>query len=227
MSVKTTILSAACAAAMTVAGVSAASAAPPQHPVTRTAPAVHAALAAHTGVTAAKSPAYNGLSATPPMGWNDWSYYQCDINEKLILDQAKALVTSGLAKDGYNTVTIDDCWPAHTRAADGQLQADPTKFPDGMAYVADQVHKLGLKFGIYEDAGTTTCGGYPGSWGHFQQDADTFAKWGVDYVKLDGCNLPNVPGQTEEQTYKEAYTDMSKALVATGRPIVFSASAPA
>src|SRR5262249_47967357 len=170
---------------------------------------------------------YNGLALTPPMGWNDWSYYQCNIDEDLILQQAHALVTTGLAAKGYDTVTTDDCWMAHSRDASGSLVADPVKFPDGMPYVGAQLHAMGLKFGIYEDAGTSTCGGYPGSWGHISQDADTFAQWGVDYLKLDGCNVPTVAGQTKAQTYQQVYTQMSQALVATGRPIVFSASAPA
>ncbi len=174
-----------------------------------------------------KAPSYNGLALTPPMGWNDWSYYQCNIDENLILTQARALVSSGLAAKGYDTVTTDDCWLAPSRDASGNLQADPTKFPDGMAYLGQQLHAMGLKFGIYEDAGTTTCGGYPGSWGHYTQDAEQFAKWGVDYVKLDGCNVPSVAGQSAEQTYQQAYTAFSKALLVTGRPIVFSASAPA
>ncbi|TWP34101.1 NEW3 domain-containing protein [Leekyejoonella antrihumi] len=193
------------------------------------APAAHAAADQPHRLPASvrQSPAYNGLAPTPPMGWNDWSYYQCNISEALILKQAKALVTTGLAKKGYNTVTIDDCWMAGTRAVDGSLQANPKLFPDGMAYVANKIHAMGLKFGIYEDAGTNTCGGYPGSWGHYTQDADTFASWGVDYVKLDGCNVPNVAGQTAAQTYVKAYDQFSKALVDTGREIVFSDSAPA
>jgi hypothetical protein len=175
----------------------------------------------------AQNDSYNGLALTPPMGWNDWSYYQCNIDENLILAQGRALVQKGLAAKGYDTVTTDDCWMAGSRAADGSLQADPTKFPHGMAWLGQQLHALGLKFGIYEDEGTKTCGGYPGTWGHEQQDADTFASWGVDYVKLDGCNVPAVPGQTAAQTYEQAYTKFSNALQSTGRDIVFSDSMPA
>jgi hypothetical protein len=160
------------------------------------------------------------------MGWNDWSYYQCNINEKLILDQGAALVSSGLAKKGYDTVTTDDCW-MQSRDAKGVLVANPTTFPDGMKYVGDRLHAMGLKFGIYEDSGTSTCGGYPGSLGHYQQDANTFASWGVDYVKLDGCNVPSVAGQTDAQTYIQAYNQFSQALLGAGRPMVFSDSAPA
>ena len=167
------------------------------------------------------------LAATPPMGWNDWAHYQCGYDESTILQNAEALVSSGLAAKGYNTVTIDDCWMESSRDSAGNLVANPTMFPDGMAYVGAQLHSMGLKFGIYEDAGTSTCGGYAGSWDHWQQDADLFASWGVDYLKLDGCNLPSVSGQTEEQTYQSAYAQMSQALKASGRDIVFSESAPA
>jgi len=193
------------------------------------APAAPLAAAASAPVPAVSPPStsYNGLALTPPMGWNDWSFYQCNIDENLILSQGRALVSTGLAAKGYDTVTTDDCWLAPQRDAAGNLVADPTKFPDGMAYVGQQLHAMGLKFGIYEDAGTNTCGGYPGSWGHITQDANTFAAWKVDYLKLDGCNVPNVAGQSSVETYKQVYTAMSDALVATGRPIVFSDSAPA
>ncbi|HEY4457497.1 MAG TPA: ricin-type beta-trefoil lectin domain protein [Pseudonocardiaceae bacterium] len=167
------------------------------------------------------------LAPTPPMGWNDWAHYQCNYTEQTILDNANALVSTGLAAKGYNTVTIDDCWIAGARDANGNLVADKTRFPDGMAYVGNYLHSKGLKFGIYEDAGTTTCGGYPGSWGHFQQDAQTFASWGVDYLKLDGCNLPSVSGETTEQVYQSAYSQEAAALAKVNRPIVFSESAPA
>jgi alpha-galactosidase len=167
------------------------------------------------------------IALTPPMGWNGWAHYQCDFTESTILANAHALVNTGLAAKGYNTVTIDDCWMRTTRDASGNLQVDTTRFPDGMKYVADQVHGLGLKFGIYEDAGTSTCGGYAGSWNHWTQDANLFASWGVDYVKLDGCNVPNVSGQTSVQTYQSAYQQMGAAMKASGRDMVFSESAPA
>ena len=161
------------------------------------------------------------------MGFNDWAHYGCNINQQLFVNTANELVATGLAKDGYRYVNIDDCWPAMSRNAQGQLVANPQLFPNGLKWLGDYLHARGLKFGIYEDAGTSTCGGYPGSWDHFQQDAETFASWGVDYLKLDGCNVPSVPGQTAEQTYQYAYTEMSQALKATGRPIIFSESAPA
>ncbi|MGH2909010.1 MAG: NEW3 domain-containing protein [Solirubrobacteraceae bacterium] len=190
-----------------------------------------ASVAASSSAAAPRSAgaggSYNGLALTPPMGYNDWSYFQCNVDQNTILAQARALVSTGLAARGYDTVTIDDCWPAMTRDANGNLQADPTTFPNGMAYIGRQLHAMGLKFGIYEDAGTQTCGGYPGSWGHYTQDAEQLAGWGVDYVKLDGCNVPSVAGQSAAQTYEKAYAAFSAALRATGRPIVFSASAPA
>ena len=105
--------------------------------------------------TEAASTSYNGLALTPPMGWNDWSFYQCNIDEKLILHQGAALVSTGLAKKGYDTVTIDDCW-MQSRDANGTLVANATTFPDGMKYVGDKLHAMGLKFGIYEDSGTFT-----------------------------------------------------------------------
>ncbi len=206
----TTAVSAAALATVAVSAASPAGAAPLAHPKPGN-----------------PAPSYNGLALAPPMGWNDWSYYQCTIDENLIVDQAKALVSTGLAAAGYDTVTTDDCWMAQTRAADGSLQADPDKFPHGMAWLGEQIHALGLKFGIYEDEGTHTCGGYPGSWGHEVQDANTFADWKVDYVKLDGCNVPDVPSESTVDTYKKAYDTFSAALVATGRDIVFSNSTPA
>lgn len=171
--------------------------------------------------------AWDGLAMTPPMGYNNWSYYQCKINEGVILSQAKALVSTGLAKKGYDTITIDDCWMAKQRNTDGTLAADAEKFPHGMAWMGEQVHALGLKFGIYEDAGTTTCGGFAGSWKAFDMDAATFAKWKVDYIKLDGCNLPEVAGKTNEETYRYAYQAFSEAILKTHRKMVFSESAPA
>ncbi|MEW1658074.1 glycoside hydrolase family 27 protein [Streptomyces sp. NPDC093707] len=171
---------------------------------------------------------YPNLAPTPPMGWNNWSYYQCDgLNEKVVLDNARALVRSGLAHKGYRTVTVDDCWMTKERSADGELVIDRTKFPHGMAYIGEQLHKMGLKFGIYEDVGKLTCGKNPGSYGHFAQDAKLYAAWKVDYLKADGCNVPVPQGQSKEQVFHDLYTQQSQALRATGRRIVFSISAPA
>ena len=168
------------------------------------------------------------------MGWNDWAHYQCNFTAQTILDNAHALVKSGLAARGYNTVTIDDCWMLKTRDAKGNLQADPARFPEGMKAVADEVHRLGLKFGIYEDAGSTTCGEFAGSGrpkgggpDHFAQDARLFASWGVDYLKLDGCNVWTADAKDNMAAYRKAYAAEAAALKNVGRPIVFSESAPA
>jgi alpha-galactosidase len=162
---------------------------------------------------------YNGLALTPPMGYNGWYRFGCNMTESQVLAQADALVSSGLAKLGYNYVNLDDCWMAPERDASGNLQADPTKFPHGITWLADQIHSMGLKFGLYESVGTTTCNGLPGSYGHYQQDAQTFASWGVDFFKFDFC------GSTGGESAKSLVKEMSDDLLATGRPIVFSQEA--
>ncbi|TFC10421.1 glycoside hydrolase family 27 protein [Cryobacterium algoritolerans] len=159
------------------------------------------------------------LALTPPMGFNDWNSFGCDVSEELIKQTADYFVSSGMRDAGYRYVNIDDCWMARHRDADGRLTPDPDKFPSGIAGTADYVHSHGLKLGLYEDAGTRTCAGYPGSLGHEQLDAQTFAAWGVDYLKYDNCN--NAGHKTPAQ-YIERYTTMADALAATGRPIVYS-----
>lgn len=168
------------------------------------------------------------------MGWNDWAHYQCRIDSNVILGNARALVKTGLAARGYDTVTIDDCWMRKQRDSSGNLQANLHKFPQGMRAVADSIHALGLKFGIYEDAGYATCGGFAGSGvpngggaAHFLADARLFASWGVDYLKLDGCNVYTAKGESAVAAYRAAYRAESEALKQVGRPIVFSESAPA
>jgi len=174
------------------------------------------------------------LAPLPPMGWNDWAHYQCDFTGQTILANARALVRTGLASRGYNTVTIDDCWMLKTRDSRGNLQPDPRRFPNGIQPVVQAVHALGLKFGIYEDAGSETCGGFAGSGqpdgggqAHFLADARLFASWGVDYLKLDGCNVYAPRGQSQNAAYRAAYRAEYRALKTVGRPIVFSESAPA
>ena len=166
----------------------------------------------------------NGLALTPPMGWNDWNAYGCNVSEQLVEQTALAMHNDGLQAAGYQYVNIDDCWMSSARNSAGNLVANPSKFPDGIAAVASYVHGLGLKLGIYEDAGTATCAGYPGSYGHEQQDATLFASWGVDYLKEDWCNIPfsSFSGQSHQQVAQTLYTRMHNALAATGRPIVFS-----
>jgi len=165
----------------------------------------------------------NGLARTPPMGWNSWNHFICNtaqITEEMFLGQAKAMVSSGLSKVGYEYINLDDCWLASTRDAQGNLQPDPVRFPHGIKYLVDSIHSLGLKFGIYEDTGLKTCGGWPGSEGYYQQDAQLYAKWGVDYVKLDGC-------YSDPNDMKKIYTDNGYFLNQTGRPMVYSCSWPA
>lgn len=176
----------------------------------------------------------SGLALTPPMGWNDWAHYQCDYTAKTILKNAHALVRTGLAARGYDQVTIDDCWMRKQRSSNGNLQPNPKKFPFGMRVVGAQIHALGLKFGIYEDAGYATCGGFAGSGvpngggkAHFLQDARLFAKWGVDYLKLDGCNVYARKGESKYSAYRAAYRAEHAALRKVDRPIVFLESAPA
>lgn len=174
------------------------------------------------------------LALTPPMGWNNWAHYMCDIDEAKVVANADALVARGLAAKGYDTVTVDDCWMTKSRDADGNLVVDTQKFPRGMAWLGEYLHAKGLKFGIYEDAGSLTCERYPGSGSpdgggpdHYAQDARLFASWKVDYVKMDGCNLWVPPGRTKEQAYRDAYNAVSAGLRASGRDMVLSASAPA
>ncbi|RFZ94477.1 glycoside hydrolase family 27 protein [Mucilaginibacter conchicola] len=164
---------------------------------------------------AATAQKFNDLALTPPMGWNSWNKFACDgISEKAIRDVADAMVTSGMKDAGYQYIVIDDCWQVG-RDSIGNIIADEKKFPSGIKALADYIHSKGLKFGIYSCAGKLTCAGRPGSRGYEFQDARTYAKWGVDYLKLDWCN-------SDGQTTKEAYTLMRDALYKAGRPIVFS-----
>jgi len=162
-----------------------------------------------------KAQKFPDLALTPPMGWNSWNYFQCDgINEQVIKETADAMVASGMKEAGYEYIVIDDCWQVG-RDASGEIIIDSLKFPHGMKYLADYIHGKGLKFGIYSDAGTYTCGGRPGSKGYEYKDAETYARWGVDYLKYDWCN-------TEGQDPVQSYTLMRDALYAAGRPVVFS-----
>jgi len=156
----------------------------------------------------------NGLAMTPPMGWNSWNKFGCNVSEDLIKGAADAMVSSGMKEAGYEYVVIDDCWQV-SRDASGNIVADAQRFPSGIKGVADYVHSEGLKFGIYSDAGVKTCAGRPGSAGHEYQDALQYAAWGVDYLKYDWCH-------TGKANAEWAYTTMRDALNASGRPIVFS-----
>jgi alpha-galactosidase len=155
-----------------------------------------------------------GLASTPPMGWNSWNKFGCNVSEDMIRQMADGMVKSGMKDAGYQYVVIDDCWQVE-RDQSGNIVADAKRFPAGIKALADYVHSLGLKFGIYSDAGSMTCAKRPGSLGHEYQDALQYASWGVDYLKYDWCN-------TTTQDAQAAYALIRNALNATGRPIVLS-----
>ncbi|KAF2670247.1 glycoside hydrolase [Microthyrium microscopicum] len=183
---------------------------------------IAAVIAAGTGLTIAYAPgatSYNGLNLTPQMGWNTWNAFQCNVNETLLLNTAKSLVSLGLKELGYDYLILDDCWSTG-RNDSGYLVEDTVKFPNGMKSLISQVHSYGLKFGIYSSAGLYTCGRYPGSLGYEQKDADLWASWGVDYLKYDNCYNQGQSG-TPKLSF-DRYNVMSKALNATGRPILYS-----
>ena len=175
-----------------------------------------ALLLATPGAAAAQK--VDGLAPTPPMGWNSWNHYGCDIDENLIKRTADALVSSGLRDAGYTYVNLDDCWHGERDEA-GNIQPHPQRFPSGMKALGDYLHQRGLKFGIYSDAGSMTCAGRPGSQGHEFQDAAQYARWGVDYVKYDWCNTGE---GAAKRNPREAYATISRAIAASGRPMVLS-----
>ncbi len=153
----------------------------------------------------------------PPLGWNTWNTFGAKINEQLILESADAMVETGLLDAGYNYLVIDDIWHLKERDENGRMVADPEKFPHGMKYVADYVHSKGLKFGMYSCAGYMTCAGYPASYDYEWIDAQTFAEWGVDFLKYDFCYRPMTV--RPDTLYKR----MGLALANCGRDILFSA----
>ncbi|KAK3914539.1 Alpha-N-acetylgalactosaminidase [Frankliniella fusca] len=171
----------------------------------------------------------NGLARTPPMGWLAWERFRCNtdckndpdncISERLFRTMADLVVSEGYADVGYEYINVDDCWLEKERSFSGQLVADRQRFPSGMRSLADYVHAKGLKFGIYEDFGNYTCAGYPGVLGYLQLDAQTFAEWDVDYVKLDGCYAH--PSEMDR-----GYPEFGYHLNRTGRPMIYSCSWP-
>lgn len=182
-------------------------------------------------------PSFNGLSLTPPMGFMTWQRFRCETNcdtsaghhnrcisEWLIREVADAMVENGWLDLGYNYLIIDDCWPEKTRNATGYLVPDSDRFPSGMDNLAKYVRSKGLKFGIYGDYGTLTCGGYPGTYGFEQQDVDLFTEWGVEYYKLDGC----YSNQEEQQLGYPMVSAMLLEKQQLGYPgMVYSCSYPA
>ena len=168
------------------------------------------ALAAQSSAGSATS----RLAQTPPMGWNSWNKFACDVSERLIRETADAMVSSGMKAAGYQYVNIDDCWQG-SRDAEGNIVADPARFPSGIKALADDIHSKGLKLGIYTDAGKLTCEERPGSLNHELQDMKTYAAWGVDYVKIDWCNTEGLDPEVQ-------YTKIRDAITQAGRPIVLS-----
>ncbi len=166
------------------------------------------------GAASAQAQKYAQLAQTPPMGWNSWNKFACDVDEQKIRQVADAMAANGMQAAGYEYIVIDDCWHGR-RDTLGFIQPDKQRFPAGMKALVDYVHSKGLKFGIYSDAGNKTCGGRPGSRGHEYQDATTYAQWGVDYLKYDWC-------ATEGLKAEGAYTTMRDALARAGHPVVFS-----
>ncbi|MGH9515257.1 MAG: glycoside hydrolase family 27 protein [Terriglobales bacterium] len=155
----------------------------------------------------------SGLALTPPMGWNTWNKFGCNVSDELVRGMADAMVKSGMKDAGYQYIVIDDCWQK-SRDSKANIVVD-SHFPQGIKPVVDYVHSLGLKFGIYSDAGSKTCAGRPGGLGHEYQDALMYASWGVDYLKYDWCS-------TTTQDAKASYANIRTALDASGRPIVLS-----
>ena len=156
----------------------------------------------------------NGLAVLPPMGWNSWNKFGCNVSENLIRETADAMVSSGMMAAGYEYINIDDCWQG-SRAADGTIGADPERFPNGIKELADYVHGKGLKLGVYTDAGNMTCQKRPGSYGYEAQDINTYAGWGVDYVKIDWCYAVGLDPQVQ-------YAKFGDAIAQASHPMVFS-----
>ncbi|CAK1553004.1 unnamed protein product [Leptosia nina] len=172
----------------------------------------------------------NGLAMTPPMGWLTWQRFRCItdckkypdecISEALIHRTADKMVSEGYLAAGYDYVGIDDCWMERNRDKNGRLVPDGTRFPNGMKGIGDYLHSKGLKFFLYQDYGNATCAGYPGVLGHEKTDVESFVSWGVDYIKLDGCNV-------ELSKMDTGYPEFGKVMNESGRPMVYSCSWPA
>lgn len=164
----------------------------------------------------------NGVAATPPMGWSTWCTNDiCGIPDRCseyeVRNKADAMVEQGMVDMGYNWILLDDCWADKSRDENDELQPSPKLFPSGMPALADYVHSKGMKLGLYTCIGTQTCKkGRPGSYGHYETDANTFAKWNVDMVKADNCHHPDT-----NETQQELFTQFSQALNATGHPMLF------
>src|SRR5438874_2550152 len=180
------------------------------------APAGEGALPPRNPLPALRKVADNGLARTPPMGWNSWNKFASRVDDATVRSIADAMASNGMKAAGYRYINIDDTWEAG-RDAQGNIQTNK-KFPD-MKALADYVHSKGLKLGIYSSPGPNTCAGYEGSYAHEEQDAKTYAGWGIDYLKYDWCGVRNLYTDQEMQA---VYQKMGDALRASGRPIVYS-----
>lgn len=164
----------------------------------------------------------NGLGATPPMGWSTWCTNDiCGLRDKCseweVKKRADAMIDQKMNEYGYKWLLLDDCWAWHQRDENDNLQPDPFLFPNGMKALADYVHEKGLYLGLYTCVGTETCKkNRPGSYGHYQQDANLFASWGIDMVKADNCHRPG------NESIQSLFTQFSAALNATGHPMLFA-----
>ena len=158
------------------------------------------------------------------MGYNTWYQFRTSITESEVVRQAELLVSSGLAAAGYRCVNLDDGWMAAERTAHGELAGDGAKFPRGIRWLADQIHALGLRFGIYTAIGTRTCQSLPASWGHYDQDARTFASWGVDFVKVDDCG--GLPAGTTVDTLTEHFRQFGACLRQHNPDVLYSQELP-
>ncbi|CAI7648274.1 unnamed protein product [Penicillium glandicola] len=167
------------------------------------------------------------LAKAPPMGFNNWARFECNLNETLFTETAQSMLNRGLLDVGYDRLTLDDCWMANDRASNGSLQWNTDKFPHGIPWLANYMKSKGFYLGIYEDSGNLTCGGYPGSYQHEMQDAELFASWGIDYLKLDGCNVWAEEGRSLREEYHVRYEQWHDILSALPKPLIFSNSAPA
>lgn len=167
---------------------------------------------------------FEGLALTPPMGWNSWNTFACDIDETVVKETADLFIKLGLKDAGYEYIVIDDGWMEMERDPETLLLVpNKKKFPNGIKTVADYVHSKGLKFGIYNCAGTKTCGGYPGTRGYEYHDARQYAQWGVDFLKFDWCYTgAGNGGFNYQQDAPASYTLMRDAIYAAGRPMIFN-----
>ncbi|KAJ4360586.1 uncharacterized protein N0V89_001152 [Didymosphaeria variabile] len=169
------------------------------------------------------------ISSRPPMGFNNWARFMCNLNETLFTQTADSMLEKGLLAAGYNNINLDDCWHVQTgRNAKGELEWNSTLFPHGMPWLGDYLHDRGFNFGIYTNAGNQTCGLYPGSQDHEEIDAKTFERWGIDYVKIDGCHMDLQHNRTYYEEFEYRYKLWHEVLTTKlQEPLTFSQSAPA